>query len=81
MSSADSQFAATQSAALRAGALREWLGGGGAGREEVQEELVGGGGGGRGSHSRNQYLIKGKYTYLIRAGAGLILTVPSGALR
>lgn len=40
MSSADSQFAATESAALRAGALREWLGGAGAGREEVQEELV-----------------------------------------
>lgn len=80
MSSADSQFAATQSAALRAGAPREWLGGGGEGegREEVQEELVGGGGG---SHLRNQYLIKGKYTYLIRAGAGLILTVPLGALR
>lgn len=57
---------------------------GGAGREEVQEELVGGGGGGGGgggSHSRNQYLIKGKYTYLIRAGAGLILSVPLGALR
>lgn len=37
MSSADSQFAATQSAALRAGALRKWLAGwmgGGAGRGE-----------------------------------------------
>lgn len=42
MSSADSQFAATQSAALRAGALRKWLAGwmgGGAREVKVGEDL------------------------------------------